>query len=60
MLLCSHNSCRSQIADAFLRKESKSNSMSIGVASAGIEGGTYVKKAAAMVMNEVGITNLED
>ena len=53
MFLCNHNSCRSQMADGFLqhlRGEGK-----VGVASAGIVGGTAVKPGAVVVMKEVGI-----
>jgi glycerol uptake facilitator protein len=53
MFLCNHNSCRSQMADAWLR-HLRGNS-SVGVASAGIVGGTEVKPGAITVMKEVGI-----
>merc|ERR1719428_1560739 len=53
MFLCNHNSCRSQIADGFLR--SLRGSQSVGVASAGIVGGTKVKEGAITVMKEAGI-----
>jgi len=59
MFLCTHNSCRSQMADAFLRQFRQDNpDASIGVASAGIEGGTNVRPGAATVMSEVGVHNL--
>merc|ERR1719198_1524319 len=58
MFLCNHNSCRSQIADALLRLER--NAVSIGVASAGIKGGTSVKPGAASVMVELGVPNLSE
>merc|ERR1719414_1761833 len=53
MFLCNHNSCRSQMADGWLRNlrgEAK-----IGVASAGIQGGSGVKPGAAKVMAEAGV-----
>jgi arsenate reductase len=53
MFLCNHNSCRSQMADGWLRHLRGDNS--IGVASAGIVGGTAVKEGAIAVMQEVGI-----
>ena len=46
------------MADAFLRLER--NEVSIGVASAGIEGGTSVKPGAATVMIESGVPNLHE
>jgi len=53
MFLCNHNSCRSQMADGFLR--SLRGSHSVGVASAGIVGGTKVKDGAITVMQEAGV-----
>mmetsp|Transcript_15007 Transcript_15007/g.26445 ORF Transcript_15007/g.26445 Transcript_15007/m.26445 type:complete len:156 (+) Transcript_15007:183-650(+) len=53
MFLCNHNSCRSQMADGWMRQ--LKGDASIGVASAGIVGGTAVKEGAITVMNEVGI-----
>jgi len=53
MFLCNHNSCRSQMADGWLR--TLRGGASIGVASAGIVGGTAVKEGAITVMQEVGI-----
>merc|ERR1719230_362133 len=53
MFLCNHNSCRSQMADAWLRH--LRGDASVGVASAGIVGGTAVKEGAITVMKEVGI-----
>eukprot|EP00933_Yihiella_yeosuensis_P060670 TRINITY_DN63410_c0_g1_i1.p1 TRINITY_DN63410_c0_g1~~TRINITY_DN63410_c0_g1_i1.p1 ORF type:complete len:169 (-),score=38.65 TRINITY_DN63410_c0_g1_i1:148-654(-) len=52
MFLCNHNSCRSQMADGWLRTLRDS---SIGVASAGIVGGTAVKEGAITVMKEEGV-----
>eukprot|EP00928_Gymnodinium_smaydae_P006984 TRINITY_DN1249_c0_g1_i1.p1 TRINITY_DN1249_c0_g1~~TRINITY_DN1249_c0_g1_i1.p1 ORF type:complete len:469 (+),score=79.85 TRINITY_DN1249_c0_g1_i1:123-1409(+) len=52
MFLCNHNSCRSQMADGWLRTL---RSKGVGVASAGIVGGTAVKEGAITVMGEVGI-----
>eukprot|EP00418_Pyrodinium_bahamense_P019271 CAMPEP_0179128050 /NCGR_PEP_ID=MMETSP0796-20121207/60692_1 /TAXON_ID=73915 /ORGANISM="Pyrodinium bahamense, Strain pbaha01" /LENGTH=501 /DNA_ID=CAMNT_0020826873 /DNA_START=58 /DNA_END=1563 /DNA_ORIENTATION=+ len=53
MFLCNHNSCRSQMADGWLR--TLRGNASVGVASAGIVGGTAVKEGAITVMKEVGI-----
>ncbi|KAJ1461936.1 phosphotyrosine protein phosphatase I superfamily [Pelagophyceae sp. CCMP2097] len=53
MFLCNHNSCRSQMADGWLRH--LRGDASVGVASAGIVGGTEVKPGAVVVMNEVGV-----
>mmetsp|Transcript_22089 Transcript_22089/g.41647 ORF Transcript_22089/g.41647 Transcript_22089/m.41647 type:complete len:457 (-) Transcript_22089:79-1449(-) len=53
MFLCNHNSCRSQMADGWMRSLRGKNS--IGVASAGIVGGTAVKEGAIKVMGESGI-----
>ena len=55
MFLCNHNSCRSQMADAWLRTISAQREMEVGVASAGIVGGTKVKEGAITVMAEVGV-----
>ena len=57
MFLCNHNSCRSQMADGLLRSlrgEGPSGS-SVGVASAGIVGGTAVNPGAITVMSEIGL-----
>uniref|UniRef100_A0A6U3RXS2 Phosphotyrosine protein phosphatase I domain-containing protein n=1 Tax=Octactis speculum TaxID=3111310 RepID=A0A6U3RXS2_9STRA len=54
MFLCNHNSCRSQMADAWLRTLRGEDS-TVGVASAGIVGGTAVKAGAITVMAEVGV-----
>jgi len=53
MFLCNHNSCRSQMADAWLR--TLRGDASVGVASSGIVGGTAVKPGAITVMKEVGV-----
>merc|ERR1719235_1892839 len=53
MFLCNHNSCRSQMADGWLR--ALRGSASVGVASAGIVGGTAVKEGAITVMGEAGV-----
>eukprot|EP00746_Dinoflagellata_sp_MGD_P092823 gnl/MRDRNA2_/MRDRNA2_36715_c0_seq1.p1 gnl/MRDRNA2_/MRDRNA2_36715_c0~~gnl/MRDRNA2_/MRDRNA2_36715_c0_seq1.p1 ORF type:complete len:367 (+),score=90.72 gnl/MRDRNA2_/MRDRNA2_36715_c0_seq1:79-1179(+) len=53
MFLCNHNSCRSQMADGWLRF--LRDGQSVGVASAGIVGGTKVKEGAIIVMEEVGM-----
>mmetsp|Transcript_1870 Transcript_1870/g.4279 ORF Transcript_1870/g.4279 Transcript_1870/m.4279 type:complete len:159 (+) Transcript_1870:62-538(+) len=53
MFLCNHNSCRSQMAEGWLR--SLRGDASVGVASSGIVGGTAVKAGAIMVMDEVGV-----
>ena len=53
MFLCNHNSCRSQMADGWLRH--LRGDASVGVASAGIVGGTAVKPGAITVMQEAGV-----
>eukprot|EP00420_Gonyaulax_spinifera_P037100 CAMPEP_0197871202 /NCGR_PEP_ID=MMETSP1439-20131203/1698_1 /TAXON_ID=66791 /ORGANISM="Gonyaulax spinifera, Strain CCMP409" /LENGTH=153 /DNA_ID=CAMNT_0043490133 /DNA_START=70 /DNA_END=531 /DNA_ORIENTATION=- len=53
MFLCNHNSCRSQMADGWLRH--LRGDAPVGVASAGIVGGTAVKEGAITVMKEEGI-----
>lgn len=61
MFLCNHNSCRSQMADGMLRSlrmtvgDVGDPDGSIGVASAGIVGGTAVKPGAITVMKEVDV-----
>ena len=54
MFLCMHNSCRSQMADGWMRKLRERDSR-VGVASAGIKDGTMVKEGAIRVMAEVGV-----
>jgi len=58
IFLCNHNSCRSQMADAWLRTLRADKS--IGVASAGIVGGTGVKANVPEIMEEVGISGVSD
>ena len=53
MFLCNHNSCRSQMADGWLR--ALRGDRPVGVASAGIVGGTAVKPGAITVMKESGV-----
>uniref|UniRef100_A0A7S2P0M7 Phosphotyrosine protein phosphatase I domain-containing protein n=1 Tax=Zooxanthella nutricula TaxID=1333877 RepID=A0A7S2P0M7_9DINO len=53
MFLCNHNSCRSQMADGWLR--ALRGQASVGVASAGIVGGTAVKEGAITVMSEAKV-----
>ena len=53
MFLCMHNSCRSQMADGWMRKLRETSP--VGVASAGIKDGTVVKEGAIRVMAEVGV-----
>ena len=53
MFLCNHNSCRSQMADGWLRH--LRGDASVGVASVGIVGGTAVKPGAITVMQEAGV-----
>ncbi|EGB05000.1 hypothetical protein AURANDRAFT_69941 [Aureococcus anophagefferens] len=53
MFLCNHNSCRSQMADGWMRH--LRGDASVGCASAGIVGGTAVKPGAITVMKEVGV-----
>lgn len=55
MFLCMHNSCRSQMADGWMRKLRESGLSRVGVASAGIKDGTMVKEGAIRVMAEVGV-----
>ena len=51
LILCTGNSCRSQMAQGFLQYFDKS----ISVCSAGTEPAIQVNKTAVKVMNEVGI-----
>merc|ERR1712113_353393 len=53
MFLCNHNSCRSQMADGWLQH--LRGAASVGVASAGIVGGTAVKEGAITVMSEEAV-----
>ena len=53
MFLCTHNSCRSQMADAFM--SALRGPVPVGVASAGIQDGREIKSGAIKVMDEVGI-----
>ena len=53
MFLCNHNSCRSQMAEGWLRHLCKDKS--VGVASAGIECGTKIREGAKIVMKEAGV-----
>mmetsp|Transcript_23430 Transcript_23430/g.92872 ORF Transcript_23430/g.92872 Transcript_23430/m.92872 type:complete len:158 (+) Transcript_23430:67-540(+) len=53
MFLCNHNSCRSQMAEGWLRH--LRGEASVGVASAGIVGGTKIKEGAIVVMREAGV-----
>jgi len=53
LFLCTHNSCRSQMADAWMRQ--LRGSELVGVASAGIADGQKIKDGAIKVMAEVGI-----
>ena len=53
MFLCNHNSCRSQMAEGWLRHLRKDES--VGVASAGIECGTKIREGAKIVMKEAGV-----
>jgi glutathione/glutaredoxin type arsenate reductase len=53
LFLCNHNSCRSQMADGWMRHLRGTHS--IGVQSAGIVGGTAVKEGAIIAMKEAGI-----
>lgn len=53
MFLCNHNSCRSQMAEGWMR--SLRGDASVGVASSGIVGGTKIKEGAITVMGEAGV-----
>mmetsp|Transcript_5772 Transcript_5772/g.17413 ORF Transcript_5772/g.17413 Transcript_5772/m.17413 type:complete len:149 (+) Transcript_5772:86-532(+) len=53
MFLCNHNSCRSQMAEGWVRH--LRGEKSVGVASAGIVGGTKIKEGAILVMKEAGV-----
>ncbi len=52
LVLCTGNSCRSQMAEAFLRKYKSDR---FDIASAGTEPKPYVHPLAIRVMNEIGI-----
>ena len=54
LLLCTHNSARSQMAEGWVRHYANELGASIGVLSAGTEK-TQVKPEAVTVMQEVGI-----
>jgi arsenate reductase len=51
LILCTGNSCRSQMAEGILREDAPW----IEVASAGTQPGTHVHPAAVAVMREIGI-----
>ena len=55
MFLCMHNSCRSQMADGWMRQLCEVAGVPIGVASAGIKDSQEIKRGAIAVMAEVGI-----
>jgi arsenate reductase len=52
MFLCNHNSCRSQMAEGWVRTL---RGAGVGVASAGIVEGTAIKPGAVTVMLEAGV-----
>ncbi len=54
LVLCTHNSARSQMAEGWLRHHAKAAGLNAEVHSAGTES-TRVKPDAVTVMNEVGI-----
>ncbi len=54
LVLCTHNSARSQMAEGWLRHHAEAAELSAEVHSAGTEA-TYVKPEAIEVMREVGI-----
>lgn len=54
LVLCSHNSARSQMAEGWLRHHAREAGLAAEVRSAGTEA-TRVKAEAIAVMNEVGI-----
>ena len=53
MFLCNHNSCRSHMAEGWLKHLCKDDS--VEVASAGIECGTKIQEDAKIVMKEVDV-----
>lgn len=54
LILCTHNSARSQMAEGWIRHLASKRRLRVDVHSAGTEG-TYVKQEAIQVMAEVGI-----
>ena len=46
MFLCMHNSCRSQMADGWMRRLCEVAGVPIGVASAGIKDSREIKRGA--------------
>ena len=54
LVLCTHNSARSQMAEGWLRKYAKNANLEVEVFSAGTEA-TRVKPEAITVMDEVGV-----
>lgn len=54
LILCTHNSARSQMAEGLVRRAASEAGLDIGVFSAGTEA-TSVKPNAVMVMAELGI-----
>ena len=58
LVLCTHNSARSQMAEGWLRYYAKESSLEAEVFSAGTEK-TFVKPDAVTVMREVGIDLLK-
>ena len=54
LVLCSHNSARSQLAEGWFRHHAAASGLELEVHSAGTEA-THVKPEAIQVMQEVGI-----
>lgn len=54
LVLCTHNSARSQMSEGWIRKLAKENKSPVEVASAGTAK-TFVKPDAITVMKEVGV-----
>ena len=54
LVLCTHNSARSQMAEGWLRRHAASRGLALEVHSAGTER-TFVKPDATTVMAEVGV-----
>lgn len=54
LILCTHNSARSQMAEALTRKAARDAGLELEVHSAGTEA-THIKNEAQLVMSEIGL-----